>query len=149
MNKNINIAKLEARVLAAQGITNEVIHDEQMRNIAYCSAGNLSRGSTNKLRAWRDKSAKAIDKSLAGKVALSVAKDEPQIGYEIVSKFVTLSTPVELSEHQALISQHPDTITAGDLGKLLRIIIGKFDKRLARSLTITLLMKNRTVVLTP
>lgn len=148
-SNNIDIDKLEARVKAAQGTTDAVVQDRAMRDIAYCSAGNLSKGSTSRLRSWRNKIAEAADKSIAGIVALSVAKGEPQIGHEIVSKFITLSTPVELDEHRDLVNRNPNHIPAGDLAKLLRLIIAKFDKRLARSLPVTLMIGNRKVILSP
>ena len=145
----IDLAKLEARVALAQDASSTVMNDERMRNIAFGSAGHLSRASRNRLVAWRDSIGKATTKSLAAKLVLSVARGETQQRINVLESFKLLSTPVEMQAHDNLVCAHADTITAGDYAKMLRICMAKFDKRLAQRLPITLEVGSRAVTLAP
>lgn len=143
----INIERLEARVKAAQASSTATISDQQMRNIAFGSAGNLSRGSRNKLTGWRDKLGRAADKALAGELTLRVARGEVITREEIQRKFITMSTPVELEEHQSAATSSINSITLGDFAAMLRKCLSKFDKRLAKSLPVTIEMGSRNYTL--
>lgn len=143
----INIQRLEERVRAAQGTSKATSNDEQMRNIAFGSAGNLSRGSRSKLYSWRDKLGAASGKALAAELTLRAAKGEVFTREEIQRKFITLSTQVELQERQALVTGNINTITLGDFATMLRMCMAKFDKRLSKSLPVTIEMGARNFTL--
>lgn len=145
----MNIDKLRARVQRVAADTSDVLNNQQMRNIAFCSAGNLSKGSRGRLNAHRDKLGKVTEKSIAGKLTLSIAEGNPLSLIEIQQKFVTCSTPVELERYNQLVSVHPNQLTLGDADLLARLIIAKFDKRIAKTLGIPITMGSRVISLDP
>jgi len=143
------LEKLAARVASAQALSNETSNDQQMRNIAYCSAGGLSNGSRSRLYRWRDKLGDVTGKSLAGAFTLAVARGDVLQRHDIQRTFIALSTPVELDTHSYSANAHPDYLPLGEFANMARMIISKFDRRLAKSLPITIEMGARAHTVFP
>lgn len=145
----MNLQKLRERVQRSAADTNDTLNNQQMKNIAFCSAGNLSKGSRGRLNAHRDKLGKVTEKSIAGQFTLSIAEGKPLELFEIQQKFITCSTPVEMERYNHLVCAHPNGLCLGDADLLARLVIAKFDKRLAKSMRILIIMGSREFSLDP
>lgn len=145
----MNVDKLKTRVEHLTAKSSDLIHNQQMRNIAFCSAGNLSKGSRSKLNAHREKLGVATEKSIAAKLALSFAEGKSISPHEIQQKFITCSTPVELEKFNNLAMCHPNQLALGEADRLARLVVSKFDKRRAKSIVIPIEMGGRVFSLDP
>lgn len=133
--------KSEAATATFTGVSN----NEQARNIAWGAAGNLSKGSKSRLRAWQEKMDKTAEKSIAARFLADVAEEKPLNLNDISRIFVSVATRREMDATDDM-RLNWTTMTSGDYEQLARMIMAHAHKGYAKTLPVTLDMGHNNIV---